>query len=365
MKLIRSTKCSTKFATIKKKAELSTILQEYGKVVNTFVDHFWVNPADKTKLLKPIVDLPQTWLSARLRKVAAREALDMISASKKRWKNKPEKLVKPVHKGKRMYVSCTIAELQDKKKADTFDAWLHLASVGNKISMNVPIKFHKHYNRLCSKGKRLNSYIITDNYVQFVFEIDSGAKKEGKNCVGIDTGINALASLSTGKQLGTDIKACIERVKRCKQGSKGKDRARRALKQRIDEVAKEVVRTNPDLIVVEGLKKMGHNGKRGTLKRRLSKNIRRSIGSWNWKYWLGRLEQRAEDNRISFRTVSPWNTSVTCPACGLADKKNRDGEVFRCQGCGHTDNADINASRNILSRFLTGPYGASYKPIGL
>lgn len=360
MKIIRSSKCSTKFATIKKKQQLQTVLQEYGKVVNVFIDYFWDKKVNKTQLLKPIVDLPETWLSARLRKVAAREALDMISASKERWKNQPKKLVKPVHKGKRMYVSCTIAELKDSKQSKTFDAWLHIASVGNKITMDIPIKFHKHYNKLCVKGKRLNSYIITSNYVQFVFETETGAKKEGKNCIGIDTGINALASLSTGAQFGKDIKQNIERVKRCKQGSKGKDRARRALKQRINEVVKEVIKTNPDLIVVEGLKNLGKNGK---LKRRLSKNIRRSIGSWNWKYWLGRLEQRCEDNRVSFRTVSPYNTSITCPICGLADKKNRDGEVFRCQSCGHTDNADINASRNILSRFLTGKYGSGYKPI--
>ena len=363
MKIIRSSKCSIKFATNKKKIELNTILTEYGKVVNLFIDHFWnlTEKVDKSKLLKPIVDLPKdSWLSARLRKVAAREALDMISASKERWKNQPNKLVKPVHKGKRMYVSCTISELKDSKKSTEFDAWLHIASVGNKFTMDIPVKFHKHYNRLCSKGKRLNSYIITENYVQFVFEVDTGIKKEGKTCIGIDTGINALASLSTGQQLGKDVKSCIERVKRCKQGSNGKDKARRALKQRIDEVAKEVIKLNPDLIVVENLKNMGKNSK---LKRLLSKNIRRSIGSWNWKYWLTRLEMACEANRISFRQVTPYYTSQTCPSCNHIDRGNRSGEMFQCQSCGYTDNADINASRNILNRFLTGKYGSCYKPI--
>jgi hypothetical protein len=33
-----------------------------------------------------------------------------------------------------MYVSCTIAELKDSKEANEFDAWLHIASVGNKNS---------------------------------------------------------------------------------------------------------------------------------------------------------------------------------------------------------------------------------------
>ena len=72
MKLIRSTKCSLKFATTKKRNDLLTILSEYSKVVNIFIDYFWLNPdkATKGELLKPIVDLPQeSWLSARLRKV--------------------------------------------------------------------------------------------------------------------------------------------------------------------------------------------------------------------------------------------------------------------------------------------------------
>jgi len=358
MKIIRSTKCSTKFATNKKKTELQTVLKEYGKVVNVFIDYFWGKEVKKTELLKSIVDIPETWLTARLRKVAAREALDMISAAKERYKDNPKKLVKPVHKGKRMYVSCTIAELQDAKKAEEFDAWLHLASIGNKITMNIPIRFHKHYNKLCIKGKRLNSYIITDRYVQFVFETQTGEKKEVKKCIGIDTGINALASTSDGKQFGNDIKSHIERIKRCKHGSNGQKKARRALKQRIDEVAKETIK-EADLVVVEKLKNLGKNSK---LKRRLSKNIRRSIGTWNWKYWLMRLEQRCEDNRISFRSVSPYYTSQTCPCCGHVDRKNRSGEVFQCQSCGHTDNADINAARNILERFFTGKYGSCYKP---
>ena len=368
MKLIRSTKCSLKFATAKKQNELSVILSEYSKVVNIFIDYFWLNTdkATKGELLKPIVDLPQdSWLSARLRKVAAREAIDMINASKQRWK---EKAVKPLHKGNRMYVSCTIADLVPTKNngyktedSRLFDAWLHIASVGNKIIMDLPIQYHKHFNKYNNIGKRLNSYIITKNYVQFSFEIITETKKEGTKCIGIDTGINALASLNNGNQYGKDIKGCIERVKRCKQKSNGYYVAKRALKQRIDETAKEIlVKETPDLIVVEQLKKMGFKSK---AKRLLAKNIRRSIGTWNWKYWLKRLEAQCEINRVSFRSVAPYYTSTTCPICGHSDRGNRLGEVFLCLSCGHGDNADINAGKNILNRFLTGQYGARYKEI--
>lgn len=361
MKFIRSTKCSLKFSTKKKMLELTTILNEYGKVVNIFIQYFWNNPekVSKVLLLKDIVDIPETWLSARLRKVAAREAIDMVLATKERWKDKPAKMIMPVHKGNRMYVSCTIADLVPPKESSEFDAWLHIASIGNKMIMDLPIKYHKHFNKYNNIGKRLNSYIITKNYVQFSFEIITEAKKEGLKCIGIDTGINALASLNNGNQYGKDIKGCIERVKRCKQKSKGYYVAKRALKQRIDEISKEIiVKENPDLIVVEQLKNMGHKSK---LKARLSKSIRASIGTWNWKYWLKRLEMQCETNRVSFRTVSPYHTSTTCPACGQTNRGNRNGEKFLCLNCGHEDNADINAGKNILNRFLTGQYGARYK----
>ena len=115
-------------------------------------------------------------------------------------------------------------------------------------------------------------------------------------------------------------------------------------------------------MVVEALKNMNYKSK---LKRRLSKNMRRSIGTWAYRYWLKRLGQACETNRVSFRTVAPFYTSQTCPSCGHVDRGNRVGQVFRCLSCGHTGNADIIAARNILTRFLTGLYGARYKPYDL
>ncbi len=359
MKLIRSSKCSLKFSTRHKKQELNKVIAEYGKVCNIFINYFWDSETPpKSKLFKEIVDLPKTWLSARFRKVAAREAIDMIRAVKERWKHKPEKITMPVHRGQRMYVSSTVADLVDSKKSLEFDAWLHIASVGNKIIFDLPIKKHKHFNKYQKEGKRLNSYIITDKYVQFSFEMKTGLKREGNKLLGIDTGINALASLSNRFQLGLDIKTCIERIKRCVQGSKGQKQARRALKQRIDEVVQEIIALEPDLIVVEKLKDLNKNTK---LKRLLSKNIRRSIGIWNWKYWLKRLEQACELNRVKFRSVVPFYTSVTCSECGYTDRMNRQSEKFKCLRCNHEDNSDLNAALNILRRFITGPYGACYK----
>lgn len=358
MKIRRSTNLSLKYATASKHDELRRVLEEYGRVVNGFIDLFWDDCPTKRELLKPVVDSVDSWFGARLRKVAAREAIDMIKASRER---DGDKAVRPVHRGKRMCVSSTIAALQPAKAAAEFDAWLHLQSLGEGVILDLPVRYHRHFNKLLERGKRLESYVITQSSVQLCFEIETGTKKVPHTAVGVDTGIKALASLSTGEQLGTDIEHHIDRIKRCKHGSNGQLRARRALRQRIDEVARDVVES-ADLVVCEKLKGIT---KKTKVKRRLTRNMRRSLGSWNVRYWLGRLQSRCEDNRVVFRSVPAFYTSTECPACGHTERSNRNGEVFLCRGCGHTDNADVNAAKNILSRLLLGPYGAEFKQVQL
>ena len=355
MKIKRSVKCSLKFSNQTKMKTLDVVLIEYSKVVNFFISEFWSGSCPKTLgLLKPLVDLPDTWLSARLRKVAAREAIGMICAVKNR---KGKQGGKPKHSGRSMSVSSTIASLDLSSTAHSFDAWLELRSIGRKVRLDLPIRLHKHYHKWADSGERLESYVISRDSIQLCFEIETGPKQELGRCVGIDTGIKALASLSTGEQFGTDIEACIDRIKRCSHGSKGQQRSSRALKQRISEVARQTTK-EASLVVVENLK-----GITNKTKRRLGKSMRRSIGRWNVGYWRKRLEMTCQERNVSFRTVSPYQTSITCSLCGHIDRKNRQGELFRCLKCGHEDNADVQASRNILTRFLTGPYGAGCKPL--
>lgn len=179
----------------------------------------------------------------------------------------------------------------------------------------------------------------------------------------MDTGINALASLSDGRQLGLDAKAHVERIKRCKHGSLGQQKARRSLKQRMDEIAKEITST-PDLrlVVVERLRDLNKNTKK---RRRLRRSTRRSLGAWAYRYWLSRVESRCEDNRVVFRSVNPAYTSQRCSACGHVERMNRSSTNFLCRSCGHADNADLNAALNIRDRFVCGPYGAAFKPTNL
>lgn len=359
MKVVRATNTPLKFATASKRGELQKILPEYAKVVNHFIGLFWnldEKPSNKI-CTADLYNTAETWLSPTMRQIASREAVAMVLASKER---DGADAVMPAHNGKSMRLTEQVVKYSE-SETGSFDFWLTFTAIAADKSMkfSVPLKRHKHYNRLAKRGKLCKSYTVSDTGIQFAFEIETGPKKTGTKAIGIDTGINALASLSTGEQLGRDIKAAIERIKRCRLGSNGQQQAIRALKQRIAEVAKSIAqRDDIDLVVVEDLHNLSHNTK---LKGRLSRNIRSSIGKWNWRLWLQRLEWACELHRVKLRRVPPQYTSQTCSHCGYVDRANRNGELFRCQECNYADNADLNAAKNILSRFTTGIYGSCYR----
>ena len=73
-----------------------------------------------------------------------------------------------------------------------------------------------------------------------------------------------------------------------------------------------------------------------------------------------RMEQTAENRGVKVIKVSAHNTSITCSACGHIDKNSRRTQSeFVCVSCGHEENADANAARNILSRVETRRQGMS------
>ena len=269
-----------------------------------------------------------------------------------------------------MHVSSTIADLNPAVHAHGFDAWLHLASLGRGIVLDLPVRFHRHFHRLAGSpgARRLASYIVTEDSVQlaFRFEVDRGGNEGAE--LGLDSGVNTLAALSDGRRSGRDIRSILDRIDRCPRGSRGRQRAQRALRQRFAEVAKEVITPLPRVVVVEDLKRL-HEGTRRD--RRLARGQRRRLGAWAYRAWLSRLEGTCEWNRVRLERVPPAYSSQRCSACGHTERTNRKGEVFRCRHCGWTDNADVNAAKNLLIRFLgrepesAGAYGPGFQPGGV
>jgi predicted RNA-binding Zn-ribbon protein involved in translation (DUF1610 family) len=84
--------------------------------------------------------------------------------------------------------------------------------------------------------------------------------------------------------------------------------------------------------------------------RRAKAGLNRGIQAGRW----GRIREVLTDKctlaGVRLVAVNPAYTSQTCPTCGHVAKENRESQaVFHCRSCGHRDNADVNAARNILT----------------
>lgn len=82
----------------------------------------------------------------------------------------------------------------------------------------------------------------------------------------------------------------------------------------------------------------------------MSKRMNRLIN----KFGVGIINQKLmnlnEEKGIVNTKVNPAYTSLECSACHYIDKRNRNGEQFKCLCCGKTHHADINSTKNIIRR---------------
>ncbi len=173
------------------------------------------------------------------------------------------------------------------------------------------------------------------------------ADKRGKN----SEGRNRMHALfrSLLKKTGKDNLAKAERIRRHNLGRK-KQRARYI---RDIGVIKTVVnrelnflftrKTNPvKAIVVEDLS--------ARMKAHFGKKWNRRLSGWMRGYLQERIRYKAKKHGIEVNEVNPAHSSRECPRCHCTDKKNRQGDVFKCSYCGYHEHADLVAALNILGR---------------
>lgn len=62
------------------------------------------------------------------------------------------------------------------------------------------------------------------------------------------------------------------------------------------------------------------------------------------------IQRLCVENGVRLTHVDSEYNSQRCSPCGWTQKSNRQKKVFKCKSCGHTCDADENASDNILVR---------------
>lgn len=372
MKITRSSKCYfNKWLTQSKMSELKNILQEYARVCNYFVEKYENEIPAKKKFdllhaehIQSCIQETSTFLTARLVKQAFSEAYGAVQSARSNAENrKGKKYFRPTFDGKKMILSECSQEHGIAENTTLFDYNITLKCLrtdkGRGYKISIPLKKHVQFNKWNNLGKVAKSVTITDKYVMFSFEIETGEKKQEGTLLGFDFGIKRLGTSSNGEIIGENIEKHLYELQRKKRCSKAYYRKKEEIREYINKEIKEINFTDKQLIVVEKLKNMKHKMKeRG----RLSKNIRSVFYNLSYRQVLSRIQMLCEENRVTFRSVLPYNTSRECSKCGHIEKENRlSQESFVCQKCGYSDDADYNASKVILKRFTTGTYGSCYK----
>ena len=199
-------------------------------------------------------------------------------------------------------------------------------------------------------------------YIQLICNVEP--QIEGLNqAIGIDVGVKERAILSDGTKIPkhqvdhTEIKQLQRQVARAKRGSNSRKKKvlqlrkahhRKNIRNRneLHQITTAIIRHHGKWVAVEDLqiKNMTTNG--GTHKRGLN----RSILEQNWGQFIQQLKYKAESAGGELVKVNPKNTTQRCSACGALPqvKLTLADRWYLCTACGHSEDRDINAAKNIL-----------------
>ena len=200
--------------------------------------------------------------------------------------------------------------------------------------------------------------------------------------IGVDLGINKLASLSTGETIANprfgqqqERRQAIRqrRASRKKKGSKNRRKAYQQLaklggkieQQRNDfqwKLANQLAGQS-DCIVFENLNIQGMSARckpktdpeTGAFlpnAQAAKSGLNQAILDASWYSLKQKVKAVAAKSGTIAWEVDPRYTSQTCPVCGYVSPTNRNKEKFLCECCAHHDDADVNGAVNILNRGL-------------
>ena len=196
--------------------------------------------------------------------------------------------------------------------------------------------------------------------------------------VGINLGVVGLATLSNGtivpplnlfKRYAANLRKAQQAMSRKKKFSNNWKKAKRKVQSihvhianaRRDYLHKTTtgISKNHALVVVEDLQVSNMSrSAAGTVEQpgkkvRQKAGLNRSILDQGWGEFQRQLKYKMCWAGGRLIAVPAMNTSRTCPQCGYISKDNRKSQaIFACVECGFSENADLVAAGNILSRGL-------------
>jgi IS605 OrfB family transposase len=223
------------------------------------------------------------------------------------------------------------------------------------------IKYRKGQNIDSRKGQTDLIYQNKEFYLQIVVDQPEAEPIDSEEFLGVDLGIVNIATTSDGKMYSgekcQEVREKYTRIKTKLQSAgtysakkhlrKVSGRERRFKKDTNHCIAKDIVKAAKDTNRSIALEELTGIRERTTVR----KADRDKKSKWAFNELRNFIEYKARIHGVIVRFVNPAYTSKQCSVCGhISDKNRKKQDTFSCQKCGHTENADFNASKNIASR---------------
>lgn len=237
------------------------------------------------------------------------------------------------------------------------DRILHVSKIGD-----IPIIMHRPIEGQI-KTLTIKRDKVGDWFAIFAVALPDVPLKEPTSAIGIDVGLEKLATLSTGeiveppkflRKSEHKLKKYQRRVSRKVKGSNNRKKAIRRLakvhrqieRQRDDflhKVSHDLVK-KADLIVFENL-----NINNMVKNRHLAKSI--LDASWGKLMRMTAYKESQSGGAVVY--VDPYGTSQICSRCGATTRISLSERTHSCSNCEFSIDRDLNASLNILKRVGT------------
>lgn len=179
--------------------------------------------------------------------------------------------------------------------------------------------------------------------------------------IGVDLGVVKIATTSDGASFSSDatekVRQRYGRLKGVlqKTGTKSAKRRLRRLSDR-----EHRFKTDTNHVISKQIVCAAQGTKRGIaledlkgilLRTTVTKGQRERQHKWAFHQLRSFIEYKARRVGVRVQVIDGAYTSQQCSACGFVHPGNRPNQAaFRCLTCGHTENADLNAAKNIAAR---------------
>lgn len=360
--MIRSSSHSLKFTNKHKKEEIINFIEQYKSIVSKYINIIWNQYTKNTPsmLESKICNQIKTNISndSRIRQCAAKQACSMVKACFDKQNKRLYKLTQLQREGKNTkYLqrkidlfstkkpSCDNINVEldprfiDTKQGKHFDLFIKIKQIGNKRSINIPIKYTKVSNKWLNQGKLKNSIRLTKNKIILFFEIEK-SQIIGNRKVGADQGLITTLSLSDNQVTkkcnhGHDLDSICRKLSNKKKGSKAFRRVVAHRKNYINWSLKQLNFKNINELVLEKIVNI-----------RKGKSCNRKLSHWTYTLIKDKLIMLSETEGFKFIEQDNKFRSQRCSQCGWTHKSNRLGKTFKCQHCDFYSDSDLNAASN-------------------